>query len=130
MRPSCAKGRADAVDLAAVGERIGELRRLKGLSQRQLARLAGVDNGYLSRIERGLREPGDSILNSLASALGCTVDHLTSGKPWLGHPRTMDLELNFAELALRSGDAAAARTRYRDLQARALRLLATTTAPH
>lgn len=111
------------MDLAAVGERISELRRLRGLSQRQLARMSGVDPGYLSRIERGLREAGDSVLNSLARALGCTVHHLRTGELDPGDPRRMDLELNFAEIALRTGDDPhAARARFAAVldQARAL----------
>jgi transcriptional regulator with XRE-family HTH domain len=51
----------------------GEVRRLRldtGLSQRRLAGLAGIDHGFLSQIERGLREPSLAVLVAVATALG------------------------------------------------------------
>lgn len=39
------------------------------LSLRQLARIAGVSNPYLSQIERGLRKPSAEILQAIAKAL-------------------------------------------------------------
>lgn len=54
----------------------GEIRRMRvdaGLSQRRLAALAGIDHGFLSLIERGLREPSLAVLVAIAMALGGTV---------------------------------------------------------
>lgn len=54
----------------------GEIRRMRvdaGLSQRRLAALAEIDHGFLSLIERGLREPSLSVLVAIATALGGTV---------------------------------------------------------
>ena len=43
------------------------------VSQRRLSSESGVDQGYLSRVERGLVEPSFAVLESLAGALGSTV---------------------------------------------------------
>jgi transcriptional regulator with XRE-family HTH domain len=54
----------------------GEIRRMRtdaGLSQRRLAALAEIDHGFLSLIERGLREPSLAILVAIATALGGNV---------------------------------------------------------
>ena len=52
-----------------LGDYIREQRRSSQISLRQLARLAGVSNPYLSQIERGLRKPSAQILQQIAKAL-------------------------------------------------------------
>lgn len=42
----------------------------KGLSQKQLATLTGIDQSDISKIERGLSNPSVSTLNRIANALG------------------------------------------------------------
>ena len=42
----------------------------KGLSQKQLAALTGIDQADISRIERGLANPSVSTLDRIAAALG------------------------------------------------------------
>jgi transcriptional regulator with XRE-family HTH domain len=59
-----------------VGSVIRGLRKQLGLSLRQLAAKAEVHPGYLTRVERGLAEPGVGVVARLASALGVTVDEL------------------------------------------------------
>ena len=44
-----------------------------GLSQRRLAAMASIDHGFLSLIERGLREPSLAVLVAIATALGGDV---------------------------------------------------------
>jgi transcriptional regulator with XRE-family HTH domain len=46
-----------------------ERRRRLGLSQVQLATLAGVDDSTISRTERGLTEPGPLVLKVISEAL-------------------------------------------------------------
>jgi transcriptional regulator with XRE-family HTH domain len=57
--------------------RIGlEVRRLRidaGITQQALADAAGIDRGYLSQVERALKEPSLTVLQSLATALGCDL---------------------------------------------------------
>ena len=43
---------------------------------RQLAAMAGISNPYLSQIERGLREPSEQVLKSLADSLQLSADSL------------------------------------------------------
>jgi transcriptional regulator with XRE-family HTH domain len=52
------------------GSEIKRMRDDAGLSQRHLARAAGIDHGFLSQLERGLREPSLAVLVALSTALG------------------------------------------------------------
>ena len=52
-----------------LGDYIREQRSSAQISLRQLAKLAGVSNPYLSQIERGLRKPSAEVLAQLANAL-------------------------------------------------------------
>jgi transcriptional regulator with XRE-family HTH domain len=58
----------------AIGAEIRRIRVDAGLSQRRLAELAGIDHGFLSLIERGLREPSLAVLVAIAAALGGKVN--------------------------------------------------------
>jgi transcriptional regulator with XRE-family HTH domain len=59
-----------------LGEIIRRQRELGELSMRQFAALAGISNPYLSQIERGLREPSEKVIRSIANALETSVDDL------------------------------------------------------
>lgn len=59
-----------------IGPRIRELRKSKGLSQEQLADLAGCDRTYVGMLERQQGNPSLSVLASVASALGATIHEL------------------------------------------------------
>jgi len=62
------------------GKRLRELRRAKGLSQRALAELVGVNFTYLSRCETGTLDfanyPSEDLIQRLAAALGAEEDEL------------------------------------------------------
>jgi len=58
------------------GERVRELRLLRGLSQEELAFRAGVHRTYLSGIERGVRNPSLKNINAIAEAMGITLSDL------------------------------------------------------
>jgi len=60
----------------ALGEIIRRQRELSEMSMRQFSELVGISNPYLSQIERGLREPSERVLESIASALRTTSDAL------------------------------------------------------
>ena len=67
---------AGALDPRQLGEYIREQRRSSNVSLRQLAKLAGVSNPYLSQIERGLRKPSAEILQQIAKALRISAEAL------------------------------------------------------
>ena len=62
--------------LASIGSFIREQREAAEVSVRQLARLAGVSNPYLSQIERGLRKPSAEILQQIARGLSISAETL------------------------------------------------------
>jgi|SRR5882757_8374793 len=59
-----------------VGDYIRTQRRSAQVSLRQLAKLAGVSNPYLSQIERGLRKPSAEILQQIAKGLRISAETL------------------------------------------------------
>jgi transcriptional regulator with XRE-family HTH domain len=59
-----------------IGEYIREQRNNAKISLRQLAKLAGVSNPYLSQIERGLRKPSAEILQQIAKGLRISAEAL------------------------------------------------------
>lgn len=56
--------------MANAGHAIRVMRKAQNLPLRELARLAEVEPGYLSQVERGLREPSPRWLKSVTDALG------------------------------------------------------------
>jgi transcriptional regulator with XRE-family HTH domain len=67
---------AATTKLRELGEFIREQRRGAQMSLRNLAKLAGVSNPYLSQIERGLRKPSADILQRVAQALRISSETL------------------------------------------------------
>jgi transcriptional regulator with XRE-family HTH domain len=59
-----------------IGNYIREQRKNARMSLRQLARLAGVSNPYLSQVERGLRNPSAQILQQIAKGLRISAEAL------------------------------------------------------
>lgn len=49
---------------------VAKARAFRGLSQKQLAELSGIDQSDISKIERGLANPSVSTLNRIANAVG------------------------------------------------------------
>lgn len=60
----------------ALGDRIRELRLARGISQEQLAHLAGLDRTYVSGVERGHRNIGLDNIYKIAGALDIPVSDL------------------------------------------------------
>ena len=57
-------------------KRLKELRKLRALSQQELAKAAGIGRATLSRIERGETGAHGRTLRRLAQALGVGVEEL------------------------------------------------------
>src|SRR5436305_10333212 len=67
---------AYGMEQSSLGEFIRKHRELQEMSLRQMAQIAGISNPYLSQIERGLREPSERVLESMAQALEISADKL------------------------------------------------------
>ena len=52
-----------------VGDAVAAARARKGISQKELSELTGIDQSDLSRIERGMANPSVNTLNRIAQAL-------------------------------------------------------------
>lgn len=61
---------------ASFGKRIRSLRRVRDLTQEELAESVGCSTEYVSRIERGLVSPSFEILSALATAFKVDVSAL------------------------------------------------------
>lgn len=59
--------------------RIRELRKERGMTQKELAETVGVDQSAVAQWEAGKSGPHRNKLSKLAQALGCTVDDLLKG---------------------------------------------------
>jgi transcriptional regulator with XRE-family HTH domain len=101
------------IDPAELGRRLRAARVAKGLTQSELAG-PGLSVGYVSRMESGQRRPTGKVLAELASRLGAPLEQLLGGMA----PREVDeirLMLDYAELALESGEPQEAETRVREV---------------
>jgi transcriptional regulator with XRE-family HTH domain len=101
------------IDSAALGSRIRAARLAAQLTQAELA-APDVTISYVSRIESGQRRPDGQLLEKFAGRLRTTVEDLLIS-PDDFDERATRLEVDFAELALESGDATAASKRLADL---------------
>lgn len=67
------------MDMKAIGNEIGALRRQKGLTQGELGERLGVSFQAVSKWERGETLPDTALLLDLAEVLETTVDHILTG---------------------------------------------------
>lgn len=64
------------------------VRRARGLSQEELAHLAGISRQSVNAIEAGRTDPSTSVALALSRALRCSVEELFSGEP---APETLEV---------------------------------------
>jgi transcriptional regulator with XRE-family HTH domain len=64
----------------AVGVRIREIRKIKHISQENLAILAGVNRSHMGTIERGDKSSTVAMPGKIANALGWPIPSLFSGE--------------------------------------------------
>lgn len=68
---------ANLAELRNIDERVGQeirhLRKARGATLSELSKCAGLSQGYLSQIERGISSPSVKALHSISRALGVTI---------------------------------------------------------
>ena len=105
------------VDPMILGNRIRDARMAAGLTQGQVSG-DELTVSYLSRIERGGRRPRLAVLRTLAQRLDVTLDELLRGVTATEYDE-IRLGLDYAELALETGEATDAERQARSHLARA-----------
>ncbi|MCP3937911.1 MAG: helix-turn-helix domain-containing protein [Actinomycetia bacterium] len=84
-----------------LGAFIRSQRRLKELSQRELAKLTDLSDPYVSQIERGLHQPSVRVLKSLANALNVQVETMLVAAGLIDAKHRDSVQLD-AETAIRT----------------------------
>jgi len=110
--------RADQAELNAArdfGSRLAQRRRAAKLSQSELAG-DDLSPSYISLLESGKRQPSSEVVSLLAARLSCSPSMLLTGDA-SERERRIELEINYARLALTHGEAADARTQLTGLLA-------------
>ena len=74
--PADERARLQRVRRAALGSRLRQLRAARRLSQEALARRAGMNRSYYSRIESGFQSPTVDKLQNIAAALHVHIAEL------------------------------------------------------
>ncbi len=66
--------------ISDIGKRLQELRRFLGLRQKEMAQAIGLNPGYLSELENGLKEnPGIGTLYKISTQYNVSLDYLVHG---------------------------------------------------
>src|SRR5690606_17292568 len=78
------KGRHRQMDNDQLALRIRAFRKLKGMTQQQLADRLGVSVAVLGSLERGTRKPETKLLTRIAETLGVSYEELTAEGPGNG----------------------------------------------
>ena len=83
--------------LRAFGEFVRAQRRLAQVSQRNLARMSGVSDSYLSQLERGNYRPSPQVVKALATVLGFIDDEEGASPPSVEQAIQLDPRLDAAQ---------------------------------
>ena len=87
-----------------LGPRIAALRRDRGWSQAELARLLGISPSAVGMYEQGRREPSVALLVAMARSFGVTTDFLLTGRPV--QPEDSRTAVRMLEQSLTAAEAA------------------------
>ena len=94
-----------------VGRRVRRARVDKAWSQAELASALKVSVSYVSLIESGRRPATAPVLEAIATRLGVSVEYLRTGIS-ADEQHSIELDVKFAEIALRNGDVSVALERF------------------
>ena len=81
-----------------IGAKLIRLRKERGLSQTELARLTGIPRSYVSRMENDHLTPGPRIVSRLAAAVGVPIVDLLSSERDSGSARFLSKDPTCARL--------------------------------
>lgn len=76
-----------------IGENIRQIRKAKGLTQKEVVLSAGFDTGQYSRIENGKTDPSVSTLKKIAKAIGVPLADLFANESDLKEVKSYDKTL-------------------------------------
>ena len=57
-----------------MGQILQDVRKSEKITQKELAKRVGVDKSYISKIEKGIIEPGITMFSRIVSELGRTIE--------------------------------------------------------
>ena len=60
-----------------IGERLRKIRKSKGITQKELADVLGVNKATVSLYEKNINEPNDSVKTKMAKYFKISMDYLT-----------------------------------------------------
>lgn len=87
-----------------LGENIRRYRKLRGLTQHELARLANMSRSYLADVEHDRYNPSVDVLETLADALQVSTDTLLGRSlKAIVEARIQELRMSWADLSRRTG---------------------------
>lgn len=66
--------------MLTIGERIRTLRKFSDLSQEEFAARLGITNGFVSNLEKNVREPSEQLLKLISYEFSCSAKWLTIGE--------------------------------------------------
>jgi len=85
------------MNYGTLGDRVADLRKEEGLTQKELAERADISTPFVSDIENDKRNVSSSVLYQVAEALGTSLDYLMTGeenRPVKPRSRKVPPELN------------------------------------
>lgn len=69
------------MNMSEFAKRLKETRELGEIAASDLSELAGLSDGYVAHLERGVRKnPGMEAMGAIAAVLGVTIDYLVRGE--------------------------------------------------
>jgi len=112
-----------------IGAKLRSIRTGKGFSQRELARRAGVTNGFISQIEQNISSPSVSSLKRILDAIPLTLaeffatDSPTPGKIFYSASELLALNHNSHDRGAENSEGSLSLRQVGDLRGRKIQLL-------
>ena len=112
-----------------IGKKLQEIRKAKGLSQRELATRAGLTNGTVSLIEQNKTSPSVASLKSLLDAIPMSIADFFATVDMDASPKVFYAADEFVEVAPQTGQASVSLRQLGNASSHSLQLLDETYPP-